>query len=291
MTDSGQLKLKLTTAKRGWERGKHQLHILLFHEDSYKKWQRALKKGSLCQDRNKIADVEKAVDLPHSLATHSGHGWEYFVDPESGESYRINLDSGESEWAHPDNHTQGPLDAIQHRETTFEHTLEHYHPTGRGRKHHQKVTKATFWYIVMTDCALEFYEAHPPPMHYDLTVLNAGSHLPEDLAGIGALYWLLLLAMAGASVPGTYLLLGQYKRLGRLHVLTVAVAAAYVLQTGALALELAHLAVYSRDGKGLQWRHTFFGADFAAEVMQGVSELVTSLLLLFLACGWTTVPL
>jgi hypothetical protein len=30
-------------------RGKHQLHILLFHEDSYKKWQKALKKGSLCQ--------------------------------------------------------------------------------------------------------------------------------------------------------------------------------------------------------------------------------------------------
>ena len=27
-------------------------------------------------------------------------------------------------------------------------------------------------------------------------------------------------------------------------------------------------AVFSRDGKGLQWRHTFFAADFMAEVMQ-----------------------
>lgn len=81
--------------------------------------------------------------------------------------------------------------------------------------------------------------------------------------------------------------MGQYARLGRIHVLTVAVAAAYALQTGALALELAHLAVFSRDGKGLQWRHTFFAADFAAEVMQGVSELITSLLLLFLARGWS----
>jgi hypothetical protein len=27
-----------------------------------------------------------------------------------------------------------------------------------------------------------YFAAHPPPMHYDLTVLNAGSHLPEDLA-------------------------------------------------------------------------------------------------------------
>lgn len=50
-------------------------------------------------------------------------------------------------------------------------------------------------------------------------------------------------------------------------------------------------AVFSRDGKGLQWRHTYFAADFAAEVMQGVSELLTSMILLFLACGWTTVPL
>jgi len=72
-------------------------------------------------------------------------------------------------------------------------------------------------------------------------------------------------------------------------VLTVAVAIAYLLQTVALMLELAHLSVFSRDGKGLQWRHTFFAADFAAEVLQGVSELLTALLLLFLACGWTTV--
>ena len=31
--------------------------------------------------------------------------------------------------------------------------------------------------------------AHPPPMHYDLTVLNGGSQLPDDLGGIGTLYW------------------------------------------------------------------------------------------------------
>jgi hypothetical protein len=26
------------------------------------------------RDRNKMADIEQAVDLPHSLATHRGHG-------------------------------------------------------------------------------------------------------------------------------------------------------------------------------------------------------------------------
>ena len=71
----------------------------------------------------------------------------------------------------------------------------------------------------------------------------------------------------------------------------VGVGVAYALQTASIALELAHLAVFSRNGKGLQWRFTFFAADFAAEVFQGVAELIASLMLLFLACGWTTVSL
>jgi hypothetical protein len=30
--------------------------------------------------------------------------------------------------------------------------------SGRGRNPSQKVAKSTYWYVVMTDCALEFYE-------------------------------------------------------------------------------------------------------------------------------------
>jgi len=66
-------------------------------------------------------------------------------------------------------------------------------------------------------------------------------------------------------------------------------ALAYAAQTLSFFLELWHLAVFARDGKGLQWRHTFVAADFAAEVSQGFSEFVVAALLLFLACGWTTV--
>ena len=42
------------------------------------------------------------------------------MDPDTSEAYRINLDTGESEWSHPDDHKQGPLDKIEHRETVFE---------------------------------------------------------------------------------------------------------------------------------------------------------------------------
>jgi len=296
VTEKGSLTLKLTTAKKGWERGEHALHILVFRNESYKRWRDMIKKGSLCQERNRLADIEKAVDLPHPLATHAGHGFEYFVDPESGRSYRIDLESGESDWADPDNHPEGPLNRVEHRETTFTTTLAHHTPKGRGRDV-EKVPKAAHWYVAVSDCRLEFYDAHPPPMKYHLTFLRGdegdgvGSHLPADLSGIGVLYWTLLLGMVAFAVPGRAAVVGQFRRLGRVHALVLGVCVAYVLQTASIALELAHLAVFSRDGKGLQWRFTFFAADFAAEVAQGVAELLASLMLLFLACGWTTVSL
>ena len=256
-----------------------------------------IKKGSLCQERNKLADIEKAVDLPHPLATHAGHGFEYFVDPETGRPYRINLESGESDWAEPDDHPEGPLNRVEHRETTFSTSLAHHRPEGRGRDV-KRVPVSAHWYVALADCRLEFYDAHPPPMKYHLTFLRGdegdrggSSHLPADLRGVGVLYWTLLVAMVALAVPGRSAIVAQYRRLGRVHALVVGVCAAYALQTASIALELAHLAVFSRNGEGLQWRFTFFAADFAAEVAQGAAELLASLMLLFLACGWTTVSL
>ena len=171
VTEKGSLTLKLTTAKKGWERGEHALHILVFRDESYKRWRDMIKKGSLCQERNRLADIEKAVDLPHPLATHAGHGFEYFVDPETGRSYRINLETGDSDWAEPDNHPEGPLNRVEHRETTFTTTLAHHRPKGRGRDV-ERVPVSAHWYVVVADCRLEFYDAHPPPMKYSLLFMN-----------------------------------------------------------------------------------------------------------------------
>ena len=161
VAETGDLTLKLTTSKSGWERGKHQLHILLFTDDTYRQWNREIKKGSLCRDRNKLADIEKSVDLPHELATHHGGGWEYFVDPESGKSYRVHQDTGESEWNSPHNSTrlreEGPANRITHRESTFKTELAHHYPLGRGRNPRGiKHAKSSHWYVVVSDCALEF---------------------------------------------------------------------------------------------------------------------------------------
>mmetsp|Transcript_762 Transcript_762/g.2963 ORF Transcript_762/g.2963 Transcript_762/m.2963 type:complete len:623 (-) Transcript_762:202-2070(-) len=293
VAESGDVQLKLTTSRDGWERGRHELHVLFFHDDNYRKWEKAIQAGSLCRDRNKMADIEHKVDLPHELATHHGHGWEYFVDPETGKSYRVSLDTGESEWNSPHNATrmreEGPVNRITHRETVFSTKLEHTYPIRGRNSKGERVLKAAHWYVVVSDCALEFYEAHPPPMHYELTMFNGGSHLPSDLNGMGVLYFFLLLAMVLGAGPAFASASNQYRRLGRVHALVALLFAAYAAQTMSFFLELWHLSVFARDGKGLQWRYTFLAADFAAEVSQGFSEFIVAALLLFLACGWTTV--
>ena len=41
----------------------------------------------------------------------------------------------------------------------------------------------------------------------------------------------------------------------------------------------------------MRWRYTFFALDFVSEIGQGASEHLVALLLIFLACGWTTASL
>ena len=43
---------------------------------------------------------------------------------------------------------------------------------------------AHYWFAMIMDCYLEEYDAHPPPMHYKITMLNGHSHLPADETGM-----------------------------------------------------------------------------------------------------------
>jgi len=51
--------------------------------------------------------------------------------------------------------------------------------------------------------------------------------------------------------------------------------------------ELLHLRRFESDGKGLRWRHTIFALDFFSALLQSVSELLISVLLISLGFGWT----
>mmetsp|Transcript_4153 Transcript_4153/g.15198 ORF Transcript_4153/g.15198 Transcript_4153/m.15198 type:complete len:586 (-) Transcript_4153:1290-3047(-) len=287
----GTIDLSLTTTSKGWDRGAHKLELLVMNDAEYFAWRAQLKAGSLCADRNKAARQRHYIDIPHAKATHKAPGYEWFVDPQSGDHYRINVETGNGTWMHPSAHNESAVTAITHRETSL-------HVKIRDTKSVQVRTKmveygvSSNWFFVLCDCALEFYPATPPPLRYELDLRNENEgHLPQDIRGLGAVYAGLLLFMLGTMVAFAVLAYKQYTRASSIHALVLAVMLAYWFQVGALALELMHITVYSFNGKGLRWRHSYFAADFAAEVLQGMSEYITEFVLLFLVCGWTTLSM
>ena len=150
-------------------------------------------------------------------------------------------------------------------------------------------SRAAFWYIVVADCALEFYDAKPPPLHFDITIKNNGQHLPSDLSGIGWVYVTNFLFMFFLGLVFVSMAVRMHRKNEKTtHLVVLLVMLAYFLQMMSLLLELLHLRRFVKDGKGLRWRYSYLPADFMAEVSQGTSEFITTMTLLFLVCGWTT---
>jgi hypothetical protein len=131
------------------------------------------------------------------------------------------------------------------------------------------------------------YDAHPPPMHYRLTFLNGASHLPADEDGMSLINGAALALMLVYGAMYAVTMRSQWVRQRQGHLITVVFGAAYVLQVLSVLCELCHLRAYAADGKGLRWRHTWLALDFLSGLLQSVSELVISVLLIALAFGWT----
>ena len=130
-----------------------------------------------------------------SGATHKAPGYEFFIDPESGDSYRLDLASGNTTWMHPHQH-HGQTEVITHRETRFSMELKETEKMRSRTKVFEREVKSS-WFFVLSDCALEFYPAKPPALHFDLDLRSDSKHLPEDLRGLGVIYGIALLGMAG----------------------------------------------------------------------------------------------
>jgi hypothetical protein len=150
--------------------------------------------------------------------------------------------------------------------------------------------RSNYWYVIISDCQLEWYDARNlPPLKVKLTFLNAGGHLPADEDGLFWVQSAVLLAMAGVAAWLGAVAWRQVLKAGNtVHLLVIVLSVAYFLQMASIVCELMHLMVYTRDGKGLKWEHSWAAADFWSEALENLSELVTIFLLIFLACGWTT---
>ncbi|EOD15490.1 hypothetical protein EMIHUDRAFT_95197 [Emiliania huxleyi CCMP1516] len=221
------LNISFHVAEREYfDRHQHELTLCLYSDTDWPRFRRAMTKGSLCSERQRLAS------------------WSAKVQPEvtyrPGTGYRHDFD-----WA-------GTLTA----------------PKGR----------AHYWYAMLMDCYLEEYDAHPPPLNYRLIFMNG-------MLAYGALYFFSLYSRFAEQ---RQLAAPRHRRVGtQLHLITVVFALAYALQAASVLCELCHLRAFAADGKGLRWRHTWLALDFGSGLLQSISELSISLLLISLAFGWT----
>jgi hypothetical protein len=85
--------------------------------------------------------------------------------------------------------------------------------------------------VLIADCALEFYPAKPPPLHYEITFMNGGGHLPADEEGLVPFFivvWFEMLAVGSVlciqavnQVPAlTCMRMSTHARRVRTHVRT-----------------------------------------------------------------------
>lgn len=79
----------------------------------------------------------------------------------------------------------------------------------------------------------------------------------------------------------------QWSTAGQLHLIVLLFGLAYFAQTASVCCEFFHLRQYMIDGKGLRLRHTYLALDFIADLLQGISELLISFVLICMAFGWT----
>jgi len=146
-----------------------------------------------------------------------------------------------------------------------------------------------FFYFVLADCSLEFYQAHPPTLDYTFHITNGLNELPEDEAG------LLRVNFLASAVLGVWLGLGamglkkQIAKYNQVHLSTAAIYLATCLQFVACFCEFLHLACYKSDGKGMRLRHGRLPMDFFSDTAQNLSEALTIVVVVSVASGWTLV--
>jgi hypothetical protein len=175
--------------------------------------------------------------------------------------------------------------------------VAHFPLRSRGTKNAREVItfdykvpqrpQSHYLYAMLSDCELENYPAHPPGLEYNVTFTNDGSHLPADEGGmLSVLSIVLFITLAGAAAYG-WLLRAQQRQYQQVHLASLLLGLAFVLQVIALLSQIAHVRRFAEDGLGFKLRHTWLALDFLSEITQLFSELVVAFVLVCLSAGWT----
>lgn len=150
----------------------------------------------------------------------------------------------------------------------------------------QKPTTHYMW-AVMSDCVLEYYQAHPPTLKFAIIFQNGDTHLPADEIYMTEMHIVLIGVLCLFGLVYLKKMKDQYNHFHHIHLITLLLGSSWLMQLMGAVFELFHLWAYAKDGRGLRFRHGRIPADFISSIMQTTSELYISFVLLCLAMGWT----
>jgi len=133
------------------------------------------------------------------------------------------------------------------------------------------------YYVVLGDCTPG--QRRYTTYEYRVEFLNPGEdHFPADEHGMFTLY---LVTFAVLALYAAFVSSASHSPSSRTAVGLL--ASAYVMQLLALVLEIVHLGYYEANGYGM------FAFDFLSSVLEGLTMLVLTYLLVAMASGWSLV--
>ena len=140
-----------------------------------------------------------------------------------------------------------------------------------------------YYYFVIDDCSLELYmhDKFVPKMHYQLQMLNEGSHLSADETHLKKLHAVtLMLSGILAALMAMAIMIQLYKK-HSVHAAMFWVTAAAVCDASSSFFEILHLSLYSSNGVGS------YSLDAISAHLEALCDSLVALLLLSVAAGWT----
>eukprot|EP00525_Craspedostauros_australis_P010176 CAMPEP_0198126598 /NCGR_PEP_ID=MMETSP1442-20131203/45217_1 /TAXON_ID= /ORGANISM="Craspedostauros australis, Strain CCMP3328" /LENGTH=507 /DNA_ID=CAMNT_0043786407 /DNA_START=87 /DNA_END=1610 /DNA_ORIENTATION=+ len=146
-----------------------------------------------------------------------------------------------------------------------------------------KGDRPRYYYFAVDECQLEMYmhDAQVPKVHYKVQTWDEGSHLSADENHLITLHTMTMLFSGILATLLGLSIMVQMMQKSSVHAAMFLVTAAAICDSASSMLELMHLRAYSSNGVGS------YALDALSAHMEALCDSMVTLMLLFVASGWT----
>jgi len=196
----GKIVAQISSEEEYFDKHRHELRILLFDEERWQKYLKLQAEGSLCRYDHRLCFLFQILHTDFVFCL------KYFNKQTHTQTHKHRERSRVALWSRQ----------IKPKRKRGEKELKF------SVSYAVKIeNESRYTFIVMSDCHLEFYDAHPPAFKYHFEMLNGGSHLPADESRQAVVHGVLLLFLAVFGLMYTALVMNQLKKNGTVHLVGV----------------------------------------------------------------------